>query len=260
MSRLLGVTRDETPPEVVEDALYGRRVRLRQLRGGHRAGTDAVLLAAALSPKVGEVIADVGAGTGAVGLMVATRSEARIALIEQDPLLVTLCRENVALNGLEHRVNVIEADVMSGASASRADNGLAGIADAVVTNPPFLDAARIRASTDRRRAAAHVLPNGGLGGWLRACAGLLRSKGRLALIHRADRLDDCLRTLSADFGGVGLRIVHPRAQAPAIRVVLTAVKGSRAPLTIQPPLVLHNPDGSFTQEAAAFHRGEGWLL
>ena len=246
---------DERRPEVVEDALYGGRVRLRQLRGGHRAGTDAVLLAAALSPKTGEEVADVGAGTGAVGLMIAIRSEVRIAMIEQDPLLAALCRENVALNRLESRVSVVEADVMAAAS----DGRLRGFADAVVTNPPFLDAARNRASADQRRAAAHVLPGGGLDRWLRWCANLLRPKGRLALIHRADRLDDCLRALSTEFGGVHLHVVHPRAQAAAIRVVLTATKGSRAPVTIHPPLILHNPDGSFTKDAAALHHGEGWL-
>jgi tRNA1(Val) A37 N6-methylase TrmN6 len=215
-----------------------------------------VLLAAALAPKNGELVADVGAGTGAVGLMIALRSDARIALVEQDPLLVGLCHENIALNQVEHRVSVIEADVMSGVS----DGGWKGSADAVVTNPPFLDPSRIRAPADRRRGAAHIMPSSGsLDRWIRGCVDLLRPKGRLALIHRADRLDDCLRALSADFGGVLLRVVHPRAQAPGIRVLLTATKGSRAPMAIQRPLVLHNPDGSFTAEAAALHQGEDWL-
>lgn len=247
-------------PEIAEDALYGGRVRLRQFRGGHRAGTDAVLLAAALRPAPGEVVADIGAGAGAVGLMVAARSDAKVVLVEKDPSLVALCRENVALNGLGPRAKVIEADVIAFAADRHAGGLESGTADAVVTNPPFLEAGRSRSSRDSRRAAAHVLAPGGLDLWLRGCADLLKAKGRLAMIHRADRLDECLRRLSVEFGDVTLRIVHPRAAEPAIRVVLTAVKGSRGPLTIRPPLILHGSGGGFTPEAAALHQGEGWLM
>jgi tRNA1(Val) A37 N6-methylase TrmN6 len=47
---------------------------------------------------------------------------------------------------------------------------------------------------------------------------------------------------------------------PAIRLLLSGTKGSRAPLTILPPVVLNGPDGRFTPEAEALHRGEATLL
>lgn len=251
----------EESPTVTEDALYGGRVRLLQLREGHRAGTDAVLLASALMAEAGELIADLGAGSGAVGLMIAVRSPAHLLLVERDPALVALCGRNVALNGLADRARVIEADLLADAAERRRAGLVRGMADAIATNPPFLDATRGRASPDRRRESAHVLAGeDGLARWLRACADLLRPKGRLALIHRADRLDACLQVLSPSFGAVRLRAVHPRAEATAIRVVLTAVKGSRAALAIAPALVLHGPDGGFTPQAAALHRGDGGLM
>lgn len=256
----MSATPPDEPPEIAEDSLYGGRVRLLQPRGGHRAGTDAVLLAAALETRTGEVVVDAGAGSGAVGLMMAARSEAEIAMVERDPLLARLCGDNIALNDLAHRARIIEADLLAARSDRCVGGLLAGMADVVVTNPPFFDAARSRPPADRRRAAAHILPEGGLERWLAGCAHLLRPKGRLALVHRADRLGDCLRHLSPAFGQVCLRAVHPRADAPAIRLVLTAVKGSRAPLTIRPCLVLHAADGSFALESAALHRGEGWLM
>src|SRR3954465_6852438 len=82
-------------PAVSDDALLGGRVRLRQLTRGHRAGSDAVLLAAAVAPRAGETVADVGAGGGAVGLMVAARvPEAAVAFVENDPALLDLCPLN----------------------------------------------------------------------------------------------------------------------------------------------------------------------
>jgi tRNA1(Val) A37 N6-methylase TrmN6 len=53
------------------------------------------------------------------------------------------------------------------------------------------------------------------------------------------------------YGGIAIRPVHARAEAPAIRLLISATKGSRAALSLRPPLVLHDPDGSFTPEAAA---------
>jgi tRNA1(Val) A37 N6-methylase TrmN6 len=96
---------------------------------------------------------------------------------------------------------------------------------------------------------------GGLGLWIAACLRMLRPRGRLALIQRADKLDACLRHLAPMAGSIMLRPVHPRAGADASRVIVTAVKGGRAPLRIAPPLILHGDDGRFTDEAEALHRG-----
>jgi tRNA1(Val) A37 N6-methylase TrmN6 len=245
--------------EVTEDALLDGRVRLLQPRRGHRAGSDAVLLAAAVEALKGETVVDLGAGSGAVGLMIAAASNVEVVFVERDPALVALCRRNIAQNGLQDRARAVEVDILA-PSRERQDSGLAvGSADVVVTNPPFLEVGRSRPSPDANRAAAHQLPDGGLEAWLDAAAGLLKPKGRLALIHRAERLSACLRRLERGFGGVAVKAVHPRADEPAMRIVITAVKGSGGPLRIMPALVLHGPDGRFTPEAEAIHRGEAPL-
>src|SRR5918994_4338696 len=274
---------------ITEDTLLGGRVRLLQPARGHRAGTDAVLLAAAAPVRPGDLVIDVGAASGAVGLMIAARVAAALVFVERDPALAGLCRRNAGLNGTDGRIVV--ADVLdptlaasgrthgsadgldrsltaSGLSHGSADgldrasstSALAReIADVVVTNPPFLEEGETRISPDSARAAAHVLPPGGLERWLRACSELLKPRGALALIHRADRLGECLGPLSRGFGGQRLRFVHPRADRPATRVLITAVKGSRAPLVVAPPVILHDEAGRFTPEAEALHRGDRTL-
>lgn len=244
--------------EVTDDSLLGGRVRLAQPAKGHRAGTDAVLLAASAPVRPGDVVVDAGAATGAVGLMAAAREKkARYIFIERDPGLAELCRRNCRDNAVEGEVAV--ADLLD--RASRQEAGLEpGTADLVLTNPPFLEEGQARISPDRGRAAAHALPAGGLEAWLKACTGLLRPKGRLVVIHRADRLADCLAHLGKGMGGVALRFVHPAADQAAIRILLSAVKGSRAPLSILPPVILNGPDGRFTPQAEALHRGEADLL
>jgi tRNA1(Val) A37 N6-methylase TrmN6 len=243
---------------ITEDLLLGGRVRLVQPGTGHRAGTDAVLLAASAAVKPGDVVVDVGAATGAVGLMAAARERrARFIFVERDPHLAELCRRNCRDNGVEGEVAV--ADVLD--KGSRLAVGLnPDSADLVLTNPPFLEEGQARISPDRGRAAAHALPAGGLEAWLKACAGLLKPRGRLVMIHRADRVAECLRILEKWLGGLELRFVHPSADRPAIRFLVSGIKGSRAPVSILPPLILNGPDGHFTPQTEALHRGEANLL
>jgi tRNA1(Val) A37 N6-methylase TrmN6 len=244
--------------EITQDLLLGGRVHLAQPAKGHRAGTDAVLLAASAPVKPGDVVVDVGAATGAVGLMAAVREpKGRFVFVEQDPGLAELCRRNCRDNDVQGEV--IIADVLN-----RGSRQAAGLmpesADLVLTNPPFLEEGQARISPDQGRAAAHALPAGGLEAWLKACTGLLRPKGRLVLIHRADRTAECLDILGKWLWGMELRFVYPSAERPAIRVLLSGIKGSRAPLSILPPVILNGPDGRFTPEAEALHRGEATLL
>ena len=243
--------------DTTDDALLGGRVRLRQPARGHRAGTDAVLLAAAAGAKPGDMVMDIGASTGAVGLMVASRvPEARLVFVERDQALADLCRYNCENNGLQAQVAV--ADILDKASRHRTDLAPES-ANLVLTNPPFLEEGQARLSPDFRRAAAHALPAGGLEAWLSACIGLLRPKGRLVLIHRADRLPDCLSAVAGRLGGLEIRMVHPNAGEAAIRFLLTGTKASRAPLTVAPPVILNGTEGRFTPQAEALHRGEAYL-
>jgi tRNA1(Val) A37 N6-methylase TrmN6 len=245
------------PEGVTEAPWLGGRLVLRQpARGrGHRAGCAAALLAAAADPRPGETVVDLGAGTGAVGLALAARvPDLAVTLVEREPDLAELAAWNAAANGLP-RVAVVRADILAPPRARRAAGLVPGAVDLVATNPPFLDSARARSSPVAARAAAHTAGPGGLAAWVAAAAWLLKPGGRLALIHRADALAACLAAVSATFGAVAVRPVHPRAEAPASRLLLTAVRGSRAPGGILPPLVLHGPDGAFLPLAAALHAG-----
>ncbi|MBP1182314.1 tRNA1(Val) (adenine(37)-N6)-methyltransferase [Methylobacterium sp. PvR107] len=240
------------------DAFLGGRLRLHQPpRGAHRAGTDAVLLARLLVLTSGDRLCDAGASAGAVGLGCAALVPGlQPTLIEHDHDVAELARANVLLNGIEARV--IEADLLATAAERRASGLLPDSFDVVLTNPPFFDGGAHRSSPHPGRANAHTFDGGGLDAWIRACTAILRPGGRLGLIHRADALKICLDALSGRYGGITIRPVHARAEAPAIRLLISATRGSRAALSLRPALVLHDFEGGFTPEAAALHRGEPW--
>lgn len=242
--------------------LLGGRLTLRQRVAGHRAGTDAVLLAAAVPAEARGLLIDAGAGAGTAGLAAGLRCPALdILLFDREPHAVALAADNLAANGLAMRGRACEADLLDPKSR-RAAGILDASASVVLSNPPYLEQGQGRRSPDEARARAHVLEGEeGLTRWLRACAALVAPHGDIFMIHRAERLADLLTALEGRVGAIAVLPVHPRAGEDAIRVLLRARKGSRAPMRLRPPLILHGPDGRFTPEAEALHRGEatiGW--
>ena len=239
------------------EPFLGGRIQLRQPEKGHRAGTDAVLLAACAPGRPARA-ADVGAGVGAAGLSALARApKLDMTCIEIDPALSELCERNIAENFFGERARAVQADVLT--AASRRAAGLEdGGFDLVLTNPPFLDARSARVSPDAAKALAHVA-KGGLEPWMKASVALLRPGGFFAMIHRADALGEIIAASAKRTGKLRIMPVHAKAAEPAVRLLVSGVKGSRAPLSLLPPLVLHEADGQFTPEARAIHRGEAGI-
>ena len=241
------------------DAMLGGRLVLRQAANGHRAGTDAALLAALAPADAAGLLIDAGAGSGMVGLAIALRCPAlQVHLCDIDASSVALADENLALNGLAARGRAVLVDVTR-ASERRAAGLADDAADYVATNPPYLEAGgRLSPDLDRARAHAMATPDG-LERWVRGCCAMLRPGGLFMMIHRADALGCALAVMQGRFGAIVMRAVHARAATPAIRVLLAARKGSRAKLVIAPPLVLHEADGRFTPLAQAVHDGRALI-
>lgn len=236
------------------DAVLGGRLVLRQPLRGHRVGHDAILLAAAAVARPGDHAVDLGAGVGAAGLALAKRiAGLRVTLVDVDPALVALARDNAARNGLATSVRALCLDVTAPAQSFATFGLAAASADCVLMNPPFNDLQN--PSPEPQRRAAHTAAVGMLDKWLHAASRLLRPSGVLTLIWRADGLTEVSAGLAADFGAVSLLPIYPKPGAPAIRILARAIKASRAPLALLPGLLLADAEGKPTMEADAVLRG-----
>lgn len=235
------------------DAALGGRLTLEQPRRGHRVGHDAILLAAACPAQSGDRIVDLGAGVGAAGLAVAVRvAGAGVTLIEIDPELAGLADANARRNGLAEAVRAVVLDVAAPARRFAAVGLPADSVERVVMNPPFNDPARHRIAAGRRLAHAGSIDL--LAAWVRTAARLLRPRGTLTLIWRAEGLGDVLRSLDRAFGAVTVLPIHGKPGDPAIRILAQATKASRAPLVLLPGLLLNDAGGRATTAAEAVLR------
>lgn len=241
--------------DVTEDAVLGGRLRLRQPRRGHRVGHDAILLAAAVGAGAGEHAVDLGAGVGGAGLALAARvAGVDVTLVEIDTMLAGLAAENIALNQLTARARAVHADVEDLAGLAAAGLAL-GSADRVLMNPPFNDARRQKVSPDPRRRLAHVAAPELLAKWTAVAAALLKPRGTLTLIWRAEGLREVREALAGAFGAVAILPVLPREGAEAIRVLVRAVKGGEGAEAIYPALALNDAQNRPTVAAEAVLRG-----
>jgi FkbM family methyltransferase len=244
-------------PETSEDLFLGGALKVRQPVAGYRAGTDAVLLAACLSdPDVGVgPVLDAGAGVGVVGLCIAARCpRASVVLIEREAHLVALARDNVERNGLASRALVVEADVMRPTGALRNAAVQSETFPIVVANPPYHDGRRTTAAVSRLKAAAHQMSDDALDAWARFLCRMAAPWGRVVMIHKVDALPRIISAFDGRFGSLSVLPIHPRAGEEAIRVLVTGIKGSKAPLSIRPGLLLHGKGQAFTPEVEAIFR------
>ncbi|MFG1477733.1 methyltransferase [Xanthobacter sp. V4C-4] len=241
------------------DALLGGRITLRQPARGHRVGHDAVLLAA-LAPVGARTMVDLGAGVGGAGLAFLARAPgASGTLVEIDPATAALARENVADNALAARCRVVVGDVLALARPSGPPEVAAEAADVVLMNPPFNASAAHQTSPHGGRARAHMASGDLLEAWVTAALRCLRPAGVLCLIHRPEAVAAVLAALQGRFGAAELLPVHPRAEAPAVRLLVRAVKGRRTAPRILPGLVLADGQGRPTAAAEAVLREAGAL-
>jgi tRNA1(Val) A37 N6-methylase TrmN6 len=236
------------------DAFLGGRVEaIQPAAGHHRAGLEAVLLAASVPEGTNGTVVDLGAGAGVAGLCVAARCpEASVVLVERDTTLANCARAALARPANRRfvaRVVIVETDIANRAGLSD------GMAAAVVCNPPFYQAREASASPSPSRADAHVLGETGLDPWLRAAAALVRPGGTATVVFRADGLDLVIEAASGRFGALDILPIAPRPGMAAHRILVRGVKASRAPLRLLPQLVLHNDDGNgFRPEVDAILR------
>lgn len=235
---------------------------LQPIGAGHRSGSDALLLAAALPDGASGRLAELGAGAGVAAFAALTANPGLEAtLVEIDPTMAACARDALALPANAHlagRAQVLCADVTLRGAARMA----AGLPDAafdyVIANPPY-HLPHERGSPDSLKVLAHRLDAGGLEAWMRTAAAIVRPGGMACLIWRTDRLEEALAAMNGRFGELSILPLHARQGQAASRIVITGTRGSRAPLSLQPGVVLHGADGRHSELALALLNGRARL-
>jgi tRNA1Val (adenine37-N6)-methyltransferase len=230
------------------DTFYHGRIRVLQRKKGYRFSVDAPLLADFIRTRESDEAIELGTGNGIISLLLSVKPFRRITALEIQAGLAGLAVRNIALNGLEDRIEVVCADLRTYEPGRRF--GL------VFANPPYIrKATGFLSRSEEKSAAKHEL-HGDIRDVLRRTAEWLAQGGRACFVYPEKRRADFLG--AADENGLSVRrarSVHPREGEPANLFLVELVSVRAAVAEIMPPLVLFGPAGKYTEEAEAIFSG-----
>lgn len=213
---------------------------------------DAVLLARFASvPQHGRVL-DLCSGNGVIPLLLTTRTQAQIDAVELQPRLADMARRSVQFNGLEERVHIIEGDLREYHLT-----GGYGTYDAITVNPPYMPPAAGDANRNEHYAIARHEIHCTLRDVTSACAKLVRTGGRVSMVHRPSRLVEIFEALrEVRLEPKRLRFIHPHAGGEANMVLIEAMRDAKPELRLLPPLIVYNENREYADELKEIYYGQ----
>lgn len=221
-----------------------------QKKQGFRFSIDAVLLAHFVSPSAGQHILDLGTGSGVIPLLLAAHHpQIYIDGIELQPDIAGMAQRSVQYNHVEDRIRIAAQDLTTLPDPYHHQY------DWVISNPPFFPVGTGKQNPNPQIALARHELACTLEQLLESAARCLKSRGRLAMIHRAERLPEILYGCHRfHLAPSRLRMIHPTMEQDANLVLLEAVRDGRNSLTVLPPLAVYRADHSYTDEVLAYYR------
>lgn len=226
------------------DNFLGGAIKLIQPRQGYRVSMDTVMLAACVPARAGERVIEGGVGSGGAALCLARRLPGvKVHGVDIQGDMLAFARRNIAFNGLEDQVTVAQGSITDLAQADEATF------DHVMVNPPYLaDGKGIRPPAETK-GLAHMDLSAGLKDWIRFCIHMVRNKGTVSIIYRADRVDEVIAHLHRRVGEIKIMPLWPRYGSPAKRVIIQGRKGMHGTASILPGLALHGEVERYTRDA-----------
>ena len=208
-------------------------------------GMDAVLLSGFAQVKDGAQVLDLGTGTGIIPLLLAAKTgAAHLTGLEIQEDSADMARRSVLLNGLEERITIVTGDIKEA-------EGLFAAAsfDVITCNPPYMIGRHgLKNPTDAKAIARHEILCT-LEDVIAQTERLLKPGGKFFLVHRPFRLAEIMVVLQAHkLEPKRMRLVYPFVDKEPNMVLLEAVRGGRARMTVEKPLIVYSEPGVYMPE------------
>ena len=227
------------------DDLQLKGCRIIQKTDGFCFGMDAVLLSDYARVKAGSRVIDLCSGTGIVPILLEAKYEIGEAVgVEYFGDYVEMAGRSIRMNGQENKIRMLEGDICSIREMLPAAS-----ADYVTCNPPYMTGSHGLVNPHFQKAASRHEILCTFADVADAAGWLLRPGGHFVLVHRPFRLAEIIHELRLrKLEPKRMRLVYPYADKEPNMVLLDCVRGGRQRLTVDPPLIVYDKKGNYTEE------------
>jgi 16S rRNA (cytidine1402-2'-O)-methyltransferase len=238
--------------EEIHDLIPGK-LKIIQNDRYFKFGSDSVFLTNFTKVKRGEIVVDLGSGSGVIPLLLAFKQEpSKVIGLELQSPLVDMARRSIRLNDLEGYIEIIEGDLKKITDYLKPES-----VDLVVSNPPYLPPDSGKLTGKKEIAIARHEIHASLRDVVRAASLLLRFDGRFTLVHRSDRLPEIFAVLKEfNLEPKRMQNVQSRLHAKPKNILIEARKGARPGLEIEPALIVYRENsGEYTESVKRIYGG-----
>lgn len=215
-------------------------------------GMDAVLLSSFAQCEKEDKVLDLGTGTGVIPILMCAKTKAKhFTGLEIQEESADMAKRSVLYNKLSERVEIVEGDIKALSTLFKA-----GSFDVITVNPPYMNMGGGMKNNFSPKAIARHEVLCTLSDVIKEASRALRFKGRFYMVHRPHRLGDIMYYLRIHkLEAKTLQFVQPYKDKEPNMVLIEALRGGNPMVTVKPPLIIYNADGSYTEELMGIYYG-----
>lgn len=206
---------------------------------------DAVLLTGFAHAEKGDVLLDLGTGTGIIPLLMYAKYQClHLTGLEIQEESADMARRSVAMNGLSDIIDIVTGDIREADSLWRSASF-----DCITCNPPYMIGQHGLTNPEAPKAIARHEILCTLEDVAAATAKLLKPGGHFFMVHRPFRLAEIMTVLSQyKLEPKRMQLVYPYVDKEPNMVLIEAVRGGRPRMSVEKPLIIFESPGVYMPE------------
>ena len=205
-----------------------------------KINTDTEVLGEFINIYKEDTVLDMGTNTGALMLYANLFNPKKIIGLEINKKALELAKKNLDINGVNN-YELIEGNIITYENDP---------VDVIICNPPYFKYEKdsILNKNDVKSIARHEISIK-LEDIFRIAKKLLKNGGSIYLIHRTDRLIEIIEKMKENnIEPKKIRFIYPKINKESNLVLIEGKKNGKIGLKLLSPLIVHNEDGSYTDE------------
>lgn len=239
--------------ERIDDLEY-KNLKIIQNKKGFCFGIDSVLISDfAKDVKNNSVGADLGTGTGIIGILLCAKTKIKkIYGIEVQSDVADMAKRSIRMNGLEDKFEILNLNIKNINENIKKES-----LDFIVTNPPYKKIETGKVNENEYKYISRHECSANLEDFIKTSKYLLKDKGTLYMVHRPERLVDLMELMRKyKIEPKKIRFVYSSINKEACLVLIKAVKNAKQFLRVEQPLIIYNNKGEYTDEIYKIYNKE----